>query len=307
MQIVGFGACGYKNGFSRTPIPSSEFTTTIVKNCTIDDLFITRNTGLSNSNLLVGDWDYDTILHAKFNGNLSAGNVDYTLDQVSALRIKRREVGALNWITLYEIPINNVTDFNFERVSYLERSNTKYEFAIVPVNNGIEGNYNTNTVDSLFDGVVLVDRNAVFKTVLNTSISMQKNRNGATVAPVGRRYPLSISNGFNNYDSGSIKATFIQQIGLEFDVKNGWRWRRDFMNYLVDSNVKVLKFYDGRMWLVAITGNPLEDSSAHIDMPYTSFDWTEVGDVEKSKDLYKYGLIDVDLDPDTTDAIEVIS
>lgn len=296
MQIIGCSAYGYINGCSKTPIPSSDLSSVTVRHSVIDDLFITKNTNLSHSDMVSAQWDYDTILHAGFNGNLNAGNVDYTLDQVSALRIKRREVNTFNWITLYEIPINSVSDFNFEKISYLERANTEYEFALVPVNNGIEGNYNTNTVKSLFDGVVIIDRNAVFKTVLNTSISMQKNRPDSIVTPLGRKYPMSISNGYNNYDSGSIKATFIQQIGLEFDVEHGWRWRKKFMDYLVDSNTKVLKFYDGRMWLVAITGSPSEDSSEHIDMPYTSFEWVEIGDVESSYDLYKHGLIDVNVE-----------
>ena len=71
-----------------------------------DDLFITKNynTEITNSNK---EWNFDTVLHAMFNGNLLAGNVEFALNTITSIRIKQREKGKFDWITIYDIPINS--------------------------------------------------------------------------------------------------------------------------------------------------------------------------------------------------------
>ncbi len=55
-----------------------------------DDLRVTQNVTEELSSEINPYWDWDTILHAKFNGNTSAGNVDWNYQEVSHLLIKRR-------------------------------------------------------------------------------------------------------------------------------------------------------------------------------------------------------------------------
>ena len=50
-----------------------------VQNGVYDELFITKNPDQPTEPTAEKEWDYDTILYAKFDGTTTAGNIQYTV------------------------------------------------------------------------------------------------------------------------------------------------------------------------------------------------------------------------------------
>ena len=298
MIFCGFGIVGMNHCGDYVTTNVSDISSVTLLNAIFDELLITQDTNTEYSNIIEQTWDFDTILHAMFDGNLHAGNVDFTLDQVSKIRIKRRKIDSYDWITLFEIPIEKIEDFDFERIDRYARSNQEYEYALVPVIGDNEGNLNINTIKSEFEGIYLVEKTLGYGSAIETTISTQKNRPTSVINTLGRRTPYVISNGMNNYYSGQVSTVFVDQNldTCEYDTVNGWKYREAIMDFLCDGKPKILKHEDGRMWMINITGSPSETESPHPLYPTTTFDWVEIGDVNSSNMLYENNFIDVNVE-----------
>lgn len=298
MIFCGFGIVGMNHCGDYVATNVYDISSVTLLNAIFDELLITQDTNTEYSNIIEQTWDFDTILHAMFDGNLHAGNVDFTLDQVSKIRIKRRKIDSYDWITLFEIPIEKIEDFDFERIDRYARSNQEYEYALVPVIGDNEGNLNINTIKSEFEGIYLVEKTLGYGSAIETTISTQKNRPTSVINTLGRRTPYVISNGMNNYYSGQVSTVFVDQNldTCEYDTVNGWKYREAIMDFLCDGKPKILKHEDGRMWMINITGSPSESESPHPLYPTTTFDWVEIGDVNSSNMLYENNFIDVNVE-----------
>lgn len=295
MICCGYGLCGDRHALDFTPTAVKNIRSVLLQNGIYDELYISRDTSGPYTTDIPGTWDFDTILHARFQGNLHAGNVEYSIGEISHIRIKRRERGSFDWVTLFEIPIADFDDFRFQLYDRYNRAKTEYEYALVPVTNNVEGNLNINHVYSDFDGVYLTEKDRTFNTALSVEVSVQKNHPSEVVGTLGRVYPYIVGNSRNNYYSGTVTATFIEYnpAAGDWNVGTGWKYRRALMAFLENSRPKILKLHDGRMWLVNVMDAVTESPQEHADAPVTTISWTETGDAESVQDLYFNGLIDV--------------
>ncbi len=300
-MFFGMSFIGSTNSNFASPIYRDDVDYVEVKNGIIDDLYLTANITDSYTTSIPTIWDYDTILHAQFNGNLFAGNSDFTVETTSHLRVKRRKKGTYKWTTLFEIPVNKKEDFSFTRIDKYARGKTNYEYSIVPVLNNTEGNYNISNIETLFEGIFIVDANKIYHSKYNIEhINPKRQKPSTVVVPIDRQYPFVVSNGEVNYYSGEIKATFIEESTSGDDTvlnfERAWEYRDGFKDWLLNGIPKIIKYDDGRMWLVMITGDIDEESEGHWDNVKTTFGFTEIGDCESNNDLYHNGLIDVYMD-----------
>lgn len=258
-----------------------------------DEFQATKDTAAPYSTL-IPEWDFNTIMDALFEKNLHAGNLYYTAKQVSDILIKRRKYGEYKWITIDNIPIKTADDFSFERFDRYARGHTQYEYALVPFLNGIEGNYSSNTIKSEFEGVYIVSSDQSFGTVLDVKLSTQRNKPSSTVVAPGRRYPFVVSNGKVQYTTGTVSATFIDRDeSRDFMVSDSVNFRENLGEFLFDGSVKLLKYFNGQMWLISLTDAISEAEDGHIDKISTSFSFCEVGDSENSDDLNNNGLLNI--------------
>lgn len=296
MFFLGITFCGGENTLNCTPTNVADVDKVVIKNGVYDDLYMSMNTDREYTSEIPTLWDSNTLMHARFQGNLTGGNVGFALNQVSSLRVKRRELGTFEWISLYDIPVRKEEDLYFERFDKYCRSGVEYEYLVVPVLNGIEGNAFTNTVLSEFNGVFILEKDRTFKTILETNIPSQKNRPSATVNTLGRKYPFVVSNGMNNYYSGSVKGVFIEldYDNCELKTKGARKYREELMEFLQNGMPKILKYEDGRIWMVSIVGTPSEATDGHHDKVVTTFDWVEIGDYNSNADLYSNNFVDID-------------
>ena len=296
MFFCGMCISGYKHSLDNTDVVTSNVEYLYVQNGVFDRLFITRNT--SNQIEEFPGWDYDTILDAKFNGDLVAGNISYMIDQIDSIRVKRKKASSVNWITLYEIPISTTEDLYFERYDRYAANGIEYEYALVPVIGSQEGYVNKNSIIPDFYGCFIYEKESGYVTDLDVEKgTITRNKQTSTVTTLSSKYPYVISNGVANFDSGKFSMMFLPKDDTkEYTTVGAYQYREEIKEFLNDGKPKILKLGDGRTWMIMIIDSLDEDNGSIDGYVHISFSWVEIGNVESSVDLYENNFIDVNLE-----------
>lgn len=298
LQFVGYNFFSDINALDSAPSGVDNIITTQLTNAIFDHFNITRNTNTNYSTTIPTEWDYDTILDASFEGNLNAGNVDFLIDQISAIKIKRRVQGTFNWLTLKTIPVNDVEDLTFVFNDFLNAYGVTYEYALVPVLNDIEGNYIISSVFSQFNGVFIGDAEQTFKFLYDVEYGTNaRNQQVGTFQPLGKQYPIIVANGLLSYESGSVSATILnddyEDAGI-IDPVAIVQKKTIIKDYLTNKKAKLLKDFNGNVWLCMITDNVQVTyrTGSAMGIPQIQFNWVQIGDANSQSDLYNNGVID---------------
>lgn len=295
LQFINYNFLG--DGDCLTPRPSyfNGVNDIVVQNAIYNDFYITSNTTSSYSTTPPTEWDIYTLLWATFNGTINAGSVDYTVNDVDSIRIKRRKVGDFDWVTIYEQEINTVSDFLFSGEDYFVQNGEEYEYAWVPVLAGNEGNYIVKSIESQFKGVFIADADTIHKFYAGVAYgTSQQTQQVGIYNPIGQKYPIYVTNGANNYQTGSVTSKIVgnYEITGVLDRKEMVEEKNDLIKWLTNKKAKVLKDHNGNIWLVFITGAPsvTYDSQWGNGMMELSFQWGEMGDPNNVKDMQNVGL-----------------
>ena len=290
-MFMGLGYFGSGESISSTPTIVNDITYISISNGVYDELF-----GSDNSDINMNDsakiWDYDTRFYAKFQNDLLAGNVNYTADIVSSVRIKRRKKNEHTWLTLFEIPIKTNDDFQFELVDRYAQGSQDYYYALVPVLENVEGNINKNSITSIFNDYFILDRDISYPIIFNTSLNIEINRNVGVINTLGRKYPFVISNGISKYKIGSLEFALAQIVDCEIDVQNGFNYRTQFEEWITNNKPKILKDWTGKIYMIDITSSIPIDYSFY-ELPSYQIQFTEIGDPLDAQDLYNNNFTDV--------------
>lgn len=281
-----------------TPTECSDITYVQLENGKYDNLYITKKVSDELTPDFPEGWDFDTILYAKFNGNAEAGNVDWSVDTVSHMLIKRRERNQFTWHVLAVKAIYKKEDFDLQGTDYTNAAKTDYEYAVVPSFHGIDGNYDSMNVYSDFEDVFFVSQNGVAHTCFTDGYcDMDKNIPASTYQTIYNRYPCRIRNTVANYDTGAFKGSFVAYSPMERDYivedKARTNYQNQVMNFLSDGTTKLLKHFDSRLKLIVIDETISNQANGHYQNRDFSFHFTEIGDAESEKDLYDNGLSNV--------------
>ena len=272
-----------------------------ISNAYFDDLFVTQNTDYTPTTVIPEDWDYDTIMHAKFDKNLTAGSVDFEFDQIkgSYLLIKRRLTDTFHWITLHAYEINEYDDLNVAFTDYTAAPRIEYEYAAVPIISYTEYNYYTSVITPDTDKLVIVNKNAVWATIVTDGFAnSQRNSPPGVIEIMNSKYPTIIHNGAANYDTVTVTAGWFptDDSGCTIMIDeeySGWvaKYGKKFMDFLTDRTIKMLKNVDGRMWLCYVTTLPTNTARETYWDREITFGVTEIADPEDERTLYDAGLI----------------
>lgn len=229
---------------------------------------------------------------------------------ITDLLVKRKDVSQVGsqWLTLHSVPITQASDMDFTFIDFLNQYGKTYQYALVPVlaqdQSGvivqIEGGYTvSDNVDSIFDGVYIADQTNVERVKAGVGYgNVDMNQNVGTITPIGSKYPIVITNSQNQYHNGSVRGTIVPN---DF-YSNGNLSRIDMVNkrdeleqFLTNKRAKIIKDWNGKMWLVMIMSNVSCTFDDNYGMGIVSFnaDWVEVGDPTNQQDLYNAGLINV--------------
>lgn len=298
MMFFGDFFCGNEMSIPCTPTDINNITKVEISDAWYDDLRITKNIEEELSYAINQDWDWDTILHAKFDSTTSAGNVIWTFDTVSHLLIKRKKVDDFKWITLEVRKVENIDDFNLRNIDKTAIPNFKYQYAAVPIKNGVEGFYSTCEVDVKSNCLVILDRDSIWTTNItdnfldNTSIVPSSK-----LKTMFGEYPTIIRNSDANYEEISINCSFFptDEDGCTIifdDDKKRIEYNKKAKMFLRNGNFKILKGMSGESWLVDINTPPTDSADGYYKNRKISFGAVEIGNVENEEDLWEANLID---------------
>lgn len=294
--------CGYnflrdKNALDASPLGDEEYTVASVSNGIYDNFTVTRDVNSPYTSAIPTEWDMYTILNANFNGNLNAGNTDFVIDSIDGLKLKRRKTDEFNWITLRYFPKSELSSLSIAFNDYLAQSETEYEYAIIPVIGGEEGNYITNQIKSKFNGVFICDADTIYKFASGVKYGTEQQiQKVAVFEPYGRKYPVFISNGLLNYASGNVTGYVLppnymesRDLGKVETVKE----RKALLEFLTNKKAKILKDWQSNIWLIIVSDSPSTafEQNSSLRLASVSMNWREAGDANNQTDLYNSGLV----------------
>ena len=294
MVFCGRTFCGDRNSLDYTTTNISDIKNITIQNGIYDRLYVDSNGSKTYTTNIPSEWEYSTIMDAHFDGSLDAGNVNFVFENVNSILIKREKDGTGQWITLFKININDESDFKFTKLDKTVRANTKYNYSLVPIIAGQEGEMNISSIFVDFEGLFIMEKDVTYHALININMTQQKNRPSAIINTIDKTYPYVVTNGKNNYWSGTSSAVFIKTIDNDYD----WQWydsyeyREDVYNFLCNGKPKILKHFDGRMYLISVVDNPTQDETTSNYFPVTTFNWVAIGNAEVSQDLYNNNIID---------------
>lgn len=265
-----------------------------------DNLDITKDTTKQMSTTFP-IWDYNTILNCDFNGNIMGGNVDIILSQLSGIKIKRRELGTYDWITIYEKEVFSSEDLNISTQDSFVPSGINFQWALVPIlNGGIEGDYIVKDLKTILNGTFLSNKNNMFKLYNSVVMSngVQNIRIGQ-LQPIGKRTPILIQNGKVNNYSGTISADLY---GYNFednriiDRNNIVKQSNDLLEFLTSGKAFCLTDWNGNIYIARTSSSPnINYNSGYGNgIVNISFNFVEQGKYNNQEDMVENGLIDIE-------------
>lgn len=283
-----------------TPTNIDHISKVEISNAVIDDFYVTKNTDTQKiiDNEIPYEWDWDTIMHAPFDNDTYAGNVNWHLDELYGFLIKVKPEEQYRWITCYVKKVSSYEDL-YAIGRYLAATTGFWDVALVPITKGNkEGDYIQTKVDVNVDKLVLIDNQAVHSTFLTDgSLSMQSVMPNQAVDTLHNKYPYIVRNTVANYETVNVTATFLpndEECIVDQDTRYFARWNRELKAWIMNGRTKLLKSEDGDMWLGYIT-TPVSDQpydNGVTEYRKLSFGLTETGHPLSEKDLFESGLID---------------
>lgn len=253
-----------------------------------------------------------TVVNNACDGYISViSNLSEQYDEsITNILVKRQDVADVSgtWLTLYSQPITQASDMNFTFIDFFNQYGKTYKYALVPlltqqqsgVEVEVEGGYTvSDEVQSVFDGVFIADSTGSQKCKANVGYgNVDMNQVVGSITPIGAKYPIVITNSQNQYHNGSISGTIVP----DDYYFNGNLSRIDMVNkrseleqFLTNKRAKIIKDWNGNIWLVMIMDNVSCTFNNNYGMGIVNFstNWIEVGDPTNQQDLQATGLINI--------------
>ncbi len=234
-------------------------------------------------------------------------NVTWTDDgyPVSALRtyeLRRSFAGSNDYKTLLSGEVTSSDDLSYQYIDMEAIAGVAYVYETrVYDSNGLWRGGDSAEITCHFDGIVLADSTGSWHSAFGTSesrfaISTKKNKPVNYVITLSGKFPHRISNTQANYWTGTCSAIWLpwkpDQTGqscVEPSFDRADEYRLAFMEWLLSDTEKLLKTSDGKAMIVTIDGNPQENYNAIAGLSVVTFDWTQVGEVERPEVSYDHG------------------
>ena len=297
-SFLGYNFVQDGNSLDIAPTSVNNVTTVQVQNGIFDHFRLTSNVTSDYSPIKNTEWAYLDIIVANFDGNINGGNVDFLLQYLTAIKVKRRIKGTFNWVTLKTVTVKAFEDLNFAFNDYIAANNTDYEYALVPILNGAEGDYITNSITSQFKGIFICEKDSIYKFYAGVAYGTGKRvKKIGVFEPYGSKYPVIVANAKTNYYSNSISFTVLPLDYEKNRIMNRYEINKlteEILNYITNNKAKIIKDWNNSIHLVYPSSEPniTYDNNWGMGKVDISFDYVEVGDANNEKDLMEFGLVE---------------
>lgn len=241
------------------------------------------------------EWQLDTIMLAKFQDSLSAGNLDLAGQIIEFIQVKKRKANELQWSNVTYLLFDNTINY-YEYIDKFVEAGEIYEYAIIPIAfGGFEGNYVINDIFCQFESTWLFNKNEIYKLMYNLEYgSIDTVVPNHLFEPIGAKYPIVNYNGNLRYKKGNIKCMLIASTtqSNQIDVRQEKLERNQIMNFLVDRKSKILKDSAGNYMMVSIIGQPrlVPNNNLNQKLYDVEFEFVEVGNPYDENSLQKADL-----------------
>lgn len=306
MYFLGYNFFSDKNAIdpNASYIPSTNGYQ--IENAIYDHLTVSSNGAEAYSTIPLVDWDRTTILNTNFNNNINAGNINYTTEDLAGVKIKRREKGTFAWLTIHDIALTDPNELDFTRYDVMNQFGKTYEYAFVPyLTDGTECSYIIKEVYSEFDGVFVCSADSIAKFYGRVAYDSGEMVNPTGVfEPLGSKYPIVVSNAITQYYKGKLSGvamSFNQLMRDDFNRIENTQYLDALKMFLSDKKTKIIKDWNGNLWLVLVTSNVgiAYDSNVGMGLGTVDFSFTEIGDALSQEDLQNNGMVNVEFTPST--------
>ena len=187
-----------------------------LKNGVYDELHITKDVEEIDNSIEKTSWGINTVLLAKFQGDLSAGTINVNGYDIIKIEVRRRKKQEENWETYFTIDYDpNITLYNI--IDKFIESEEIYEYCLRPIALDEDGNEligshsTTEEIYVSYDHAHIFDNSASYNFVYNLKFGNITNQIGAnTIETLGSPYPYVIY-GETNYLSGSIECLLVSE------------------------------------------------------------------------------------------------
>lgn len=292
------GAAFASSAVSNSTVSNGAVTKVKISDCIIDEFYAQRGALLEFDWKIPTEWGVNTALHATYQNSIKAGNIYYSDKTVTQVKIKKRYVGDFDWRTIYIQDIKTDDDFKVVFYDYFSPAGKAVEYAYVLNVGGKDEEAATNVITPEFDTYFICGRNGEsYPMILNMENNITYNRESNVITTLGRKYPYVNNNGLNQYYSGSINVSFIELDGnCRFDAENAWKYRNEIDQFLANGEPKILKSFEGDIWLVDVINSIPRSNAGHYQLIDQQIEWVEVGNPYSIGDLYDNGFINTDID-----------
>lgn len=304
-SFLGYNFMFDADALNQTPNNILDINKVTLRHGIIDHFNVSRDVVSDWTGVIPTEWTTDTIMNADFEGHINAGNIGYILGQITGVRVKRRRLDDVTetWITLFEIPVVEAEDLSFTVIDHFNQHRVEYVYGLFPVilqgETEVEGvPTESDPVLSEMDGIYIVDSNNYYRLYANVGYdNMELNQEVGVHPTLGNKYPIVVSNSQTNYKTSGFSGTMVNpelyEIGGQLDRYKMVEEREKLSEFLMNHKPKILKDWNGNMWLIFITDNPSITFAQNYGMGIADINakWVEIGDANKESSLRKAGLI----------------
>jgi len=270
--------------------------TIILGNMIVDNFEITSNTNRAYSQSYPV-YDYSTVINCTFNGTLNGGNTNLLLSQLSGIKLKRRLNNTFDWVALKYLSVTGASSLSFVYDDYLCPTGRTFDWAIVPIlRDGTEGSYIMVTNATSFDGCYIIDNSGAYKfyNACTYPTAPVNSLTAGVFSPLGSKFPITIYNTENDYDSGAFSGDLF---GYNFmntrvvDRIDAYDQQFAFTKALKNKSMKMFKDWNGKIMIIVVT-SALTTTPDLISGKYNiSFQWVQVGEYDNQDNLFQSNLV----------------
>lgn len=224
------------------------------------------------------------------------GDWDNTVGEaLNKVILERRLVTDTNWVQIgKEDLIPNTINYLTFIDKYIPTGQVDYKLKMYHFDDIV---YESSIVTNIkWDFVFISDIDETYRLQSGVIYSNnQQNIQNNILMPIGATYPIVVQNANGNYRSGSVQFTVL---GYEFD--DNQRLNRismtkqlnDIMLFLTNTKPKVIKDFNGNIFIIRIVNNPQVSYDANWgnNIPKVSFDWVEQGKYDDMTDMKELGF-----------------
>ena len=228
-----------------------------------------------------------------------SGKVESLGNSIASAEIRRQEVGTNEWITIKNFTQEMIKSVPFIFTAYdnLNASNTSYIYRLIVFDIlGNEQAYDTAELFSYFNKAYVCDQETMYDLTSDFSLGGDSfTQQSAIQLPYGSTFPFVSYNSTLKYHQGQSSSVLLAPsslISANIDRIAQVKLIQNFCNWMVNKKPKILKDFNGNVFIVAITDSISTEYYKDFGngLASISFSWVEISDFTQEN------LDNIDLD-----------